>query len=56
MTFTGYINIEKLQTILLGQAQGEPNWYVVSSLEGVNRTDYRFEIQSTEDLPENEQQ
>ena len=55
MTFTGYINIEKLQTILLRQAQGESDWYVVSSLEGVNRTDYRFEIQSTEDLPENEQ-
>lgn len=55
MTFTGYINIEKLQTILLRQAQSESDWYVVSSLEGVNRTDYRFEIQSTEDLPENEQ-
>ena len=55
MTFTGYINIEKLQTILLRQAQSETDWYVVSSLEGVNRVGSEFEIQSTEDLPENEQ-
>ena len=55
MTFTGYINIEKLQTILLRQAQSETDWYVVSSLEGVNREGSEFEIQSTEDLPESEQ-
>lgn len=54
-TFTGYINTERLQTILLRQAQGETDWYVVSSLDGVSRANYTFEIQSTEDLPESEQ-
>lgn len=54
-TFTGYINTERLQNILLRQAQGETDWYVVSSLDGVNRVGYEFEIQSTEDLPEDEQ-
>lgn len=54
-TFTGYINTERLQHILLRQAQGETDWYVVSSLDGVSRVDYTFEIQSTEDLLESEQ-
>jgi len=54
-TFTGYINIEKLQHILLRQAQGETGLYVISSLDGVNRTGYEFEIQSTENIPESEQ-
>ena len=55
MTFTGYISTEKLQHILLRQAQGEKDWYVVSCLEGINQVDSEFEIQSTENLPENEQ-
>ena len=55
MTFTGYIDTEKLQTILLRQAQGETDWYTVSSLHNVARVGYDFEIQSTENLPEDEQ-
>lgn len=54
-TFTGYINTKKLQFILRQQAQGEIGWYVVSCLSGVNCIGSNFEVQSTEDLPEEDQ-
>lgn len=54
-TFTGYINTKKLQFILCQRAQGKNDWYVVSCLSGVNCIGSNFEVQSTEDLPEEDQ-
>ena len=54
-TYTGYISTEKLQNILLRQAQKEEGWYVVSSLDGVTFITSDFEVRSTEDIPEEDQ-
>ena len=54
-TYTGYISTEKLQHILLRQAQKEEGWYVVSSIDVVNFITSDFEIRSTEDVPEEDQ-
>lgn len=54
-TYTGYISTEKLQNILLRQAQKEEGWYVVSSIDGVTFITSDFEIRSTENLPEEDQ-
>lgn len=54
-TYTGYISIEKLQNVLLMQAQNEEGWYVSSQLDGVTFVKSDFEVRSTEDLPEDEQ-
>lgn len=54
-TYTGYISAEKLQMVLLMQAQNEEGWYVSSCLEGITFVESDFEVQSTEDLPEEDQ-
>lgn len=54
-TYTGYISTEKLQNILLRQAQNEEGWHVSSQLDGVTFVKSDFEVRSTEDLPEDEQ-
>lgn len=54
-TYTGYISAEKLQNVLLMQAQNEKGWYVSSRLEGITFVESDFEVQSTEDLPAEDQ-
>lgn len=54
-TYTGYISIEKLQNILLMQAQNREGWYVNSCIGGITFIKSDFEVRSTEDLPDEEQ-
>ncbi len=54
-TYTGYISAEKLQNVLLMQAQNSEGWYVNSCIEGITFIKSDFEVRSTEDLPEEEQ-
>ena len=55
ITYTGYIKTEILEGILLMQAKHLDGWYVAPKVDGVKYISNEFEIQSTEDIPEEEQ-
>ena len=55
ITYTGYIKTEILEGILLMQAKHLDGWYVAPKVDGVKYISNEFEIQSTEELAEEEQ-
>ena len=55
ITYTGYIKTEILEGILFRQAKHLDGWYVAPKVDGIKYISDEFEIQRTEDIPEEDQ-